>query len=243
MTRARIAGLALFLVAALTTSGCRERHDAARNAAPQGGDTLRSPAESAAAAFNATRQPGALATVPAAPVELWTGPGKRPFEVATRTSEREAGHARSFGSITLQTALRPRLLGQYPCTSCHLGRKVIMAKQRITDAHQNVQPVHPKQTGALCSTCHAAENVELLALESGERATLDDSYRLCAQCHFAQVDAWAAGAHGKRLDGWQGRRVVMGCADCHDPHQPALQPRVPFRAPQIERTRGHDNER
>ena len=240
MSRTRVAVAALVLVAASTTSGCRARHDAARNVPPTGGDTLRSPAELAAAALNATRQPGALATVPAAPVELWTGPGKRPFEVATRTSEREAGHARSFGSITLQTALRTRLLGQYPCTSCHLGRKVDMAEKRIADAHQNVQPVHPKQTGALCSTCHAADNVELLTLESGERATLDESYRLCAQCHFTQADAWAHGAHGKRLDGWQGRRVVMGCADCHDPHQPALQPRIPFRAPHLERPRGHD---
>jgi uncharacterized protein YlaI len=240
MSRTRLAVAALLGVAALTTSGCRERHDAARNVSPPGGDTLRSPAELAAAVLNATRQPGALATVSAAPVDLWTGPGKQPFEVATRTSEREAGHARSFGSITLQTALRTRPLGQYPCTSCHLGRKVVMAEKRIADAHQNVQPVHPKQTGALCSTCHAADNVELLTLESGERATLDESYRLCAQCHFAQADAWAHGAHGKRLDGWQGRRVVMGCADCHDPHQPALQPRIPFRAPQLERPRGHD---
>jgi hypothetical protein len=239
MSRTRVAVAALFLVAALTTSGCRERHDAARGAPPPGADTLRSPAEFAAAALNATRQPGALATVPAAPVEPWTGPGNRPFEVATRTSEEEAGHARRFGSITLQTALRARSLGQYPCTSCHLGRKVVMAEKRIADAHQNIQPVHPKQTGALCSTCHAADNVELLALENGERVTLDESYRLCAECHFAQVDAWADGAHGKRLDGWQGRRVVMVCPDCHDPHQPALQPRIPFRAPQLERPRGH----
>jgi len=240
MSRTQVAVAALFLVAALTTSGCRERHDAGRDAPLPGADTLRSPAEFAASALNAARQPGALATVPAVPVEPWTGPGNRPFEVATRSSEREGGHARSFGSITLPTALRTRLLGQYPCTSCHLGRKVVMAKQRIADAHQNVQPVHPKQTGSLCSTCHAADDVEQLALESGERATLDESYRLCAQCHFTQADAWAHGAHGKRLDGWQGRRVVMGCADCHDPHQPALQPRIPFRAPQLERPRGHD---
>ena len=110
MSRPRVAVAALFLAAALTTSGCRARHDTARGASPPGADTLRPPAEFA------TRQPGALATVPAAPVELWTGPGNRPFEVATRTSEEEAGHARRFGSITLQTALRARSLGQYPCT-------------------------------------------------------------------------------------------------------------------------------
>jgi hypothetical protein len=110
-----------------------------------------------------------------------------------------------------------------------------MADERIPDAHQNVQPTHPKQTGARCSTCHAADDVEQLTLLNGERATLDESYRLCAQCHVAQVDAWAHGAHGKRLDGWRGTRVVMGCADCHDPHQPALVPRLPFRPPRIER--------
>jgi hypothetical protein len=239
MSRTQFGLAVLCFMAAVTTSSCRARDDTSRGAARPGADTLGEAAE-VAAALNMTRQPGALATVPAEPGEVWTGPGNRAFEVATRTSEREAGHARRFGSITLQTALRARPLGQYPCTSCHLGRKVVMAEKRITDAHQNIQPVHPEQTGALCSTCHAADDVELLTLESGERAVLDDSYRLCAQCHFAQADAWGAGTHGKRLDGWQGRRVLMGCADCHDPHKPDLEPRIPFRAPQIERTRGHD---
>jgi hypothetical protein len=232
MSRGGGGAVALLLAVSLTTAGCKDRHAAPGIARP-GVGVRHLPADSAVA--GGIRQPGALATVRAAPVELWTGPGARPFEVATRTSEEEAGHARRFGSITVPTALRVRPLGQYPCTSCHLGRKVLMVERRTADAHQNVQPVHPKQTGALCSTCHASDNVELLALEKGERVTLDESYRLCAQCHFAQVDAWADGAHGKRLDGWQGRRVVMACPDCHDPHRPAVQPRIPFRAPQIER--------
>lgn len=116
---------------------------------------------------------------------------------------------------------------------------MILADDRIADVHQNIKPVHPAQTGAACSTCHAPDNVELLALKSGERATLDHTYRLCAQCHFEQAKAWAGGAHGKRLDGWQGRRVVLGCADCHDPHTPAIGSRIPFRAPRLERTRSH----
>jgi hypothetical protein len=243
MNRLRFGAIALLSGAAgLTTSGCRARPIATeRSAPPPGGDTLRSPAESVLAARNARREPGALATVAAVPVDGWTGPGGRPFEVASRTSEEEPGHARRFGSITRQTALRRRPLGQYPCTSCHLGRRVVMAeKRRPADVHHDIQPVHPKQTGARCSTCHAADNVEQLALESGERATLDESYRLCAQCHFGQVKAWANGAHGKRLDGWQGRRVVMACPDCHDPHKPALEPQIPFRAPHIQRTRDHD---
>jgi hypothetical protein len=222
----------------MTAGGCSDTDHAARNYPRVGADTVRADSGPAAAAPTVNLEPGALKTVPSTPVQRWTGPGDQPFAVALRTSEREAGHARRFGSVTLQTALRARSLDQYPCTSCHLGRKVVMAAKRIADAHQDIRPLHPEQTGTLCSTCHAADDVEQLALESGERATLDETYRLCAQCHFTQADAWAHGAHGKRLDGWQGRRVVMGCADCHDPHQPALQSRIPFRAPQLERPRG-----
>lgn len=210
--------------------GNREARDAASAA----------PIDPAQAARNATLQPGALTTVPVAPVTGWTGPGGLPFEVALRTSDPGSALSRKFGTITLRTSLRTRApdLGQYPCTSCHLGRRTVMADQRVKDAHQNIRISHPKLAGGTCSTCHAPDNVELLALKSGERATLDHAYRLCAQCHFAQANAWAGGGHGKRLDGWQGQRVVMGCADCHDPHKPALEPRIPFRAPRIERIRG-----
>lgn len=234
------AGAALMCIAlAGLTAGCFERHKAAWDESATA-DTLRPDTGQAAAPRVPTLEPGALATVHAAPADPWKGPGDRPFEVAGRSTEREAGQSRRFGSITLPTALRTRTLGQYPCTSCHLGRKVVMADQRVAHAHQDIQPVHPAQTGAVCSTCHAADNVELLPLKEGDRATLDQSYRLCAQCHFQQVQAWAGGGHGKRLDGWEGRRVVLGCGDCHDPHKPAIEPRVPFRAPHIERSGGHD---
>jgi hypothetical protein len=191
---------------------------------------------------NDSLEPGTLGSVRAVPVEGWTGPGGRPFEVALRTRDRESGHARRFGTITLRTTLRgttPDLV-QYPCTSCHLGRTVAMKDTRIGDAHQNIQPLHPALLGSVCSTCHSPDAVDMLALRSGDRVELDRGYRLCAQCHFAQADAWASGAHGKRMDGWQGRRVVMGCSDCHDPHRPAPLPRIPFRAPTILRSGGHD---
>ena len=185
-------------------------------------------------------EPGALATLATAPVTDWKGPGGKPFEVTVRTADPVTALSRKFGTITMRTSLRPRSadLGQFPCTSCHLGRAIILADERRKDAHRNIESAHPVQTGALCSTCHAPDNVELLALKSGERATLDHTYKLCAQCHFTQAEAWAGGAHGKRLDGWQGRRVLTGCADCHDPHKPSIERRIPFRAPQIERTRG-----
>jgi hypothetical protein len=229
----------LWITAAWLVGGCREGHQVRWDQLPPG--TVVRTVDSATAARNAVLEPGALSAVQAVPVERWKGPGGRPFEVALRSAAPEAGHSRMFGTITLPIALRSRAAGisQYPCTSCHQGKKVVMANQRISDAHNNIKPVHPDQTGAVCSTCHSADDVALLTLRSGERAPLDESYRLCAQCHFKQAEAWAGGAHGKRLDGWQGRRVVMACADCHDPHKPAIQPRIPFRAPQLEKTRGY----
>jgi hypothetical protein len=189
----------------------------------------------------ASLQPGMLPSVAASPVQDLKGAAGS-FEVTTRTETPASAHARRFGTITRPTSLRDRApnVGQYPCTSCHQGRQLVMRDERIADAHRNIKPEHPRLTGATCSTCHAADNVERLALRSGEYATLDHTYRVCAQCHFAQAESWAAGAHGKRLDGWQGRRVVMGCADCHDPHNPTIEQRIPFRAPRLARSRSGD---
>jgi formate-dependent nitrite reductase cytochrome c552 subunit len=224
-------------ITASLVSGCRESRKALPELPPPG--TVAAVVDSATAARNATLEPGMLGTVQAIPVKGWTGPGGEPFWVARRSAAPEAGHARQFGSITLTIALRTRAasINQYPCSSCHQGRKVVMENKRIHDAHQNIQPVHPEQTGAVCSTCHSPDDVASLTLKSGERAPLDESYRLCGQCHFQQALAWAGGGHGKRLDGWEGRRVVMACPDCHDPHSPSVQQRIPFRAPQLERTR------
>jgi hypothetical protein len=167
-----------------------------------------------------------------------TGPGGRPFEVALRSVENRFSHSRRIGNRTFELGLRVRRpeLSQYPCSSCHLHEGVVLSEERAEDVHRDIQPVHPEETGATCGTCHADFDVEQLLLRSGETTSFDHAYRLCAQCHFQQVDAWAGGAHGKRLDGWQGPRVVMGCADCHDPHQPALEKRIPFPGPTLPRS-------
>lgn len=248
-----VRGVLLILVgAAWLTGACRRGTDSPDRAAlgaPHGDpvpDIERARSDSGVRTLEATRtatlQPGALQTVYAAPVSNWQGPGGLPFEVALRTVDPASALARRFGTVTMRTSLRVRApdLGQYPCTSCHLGRRTVLADTRAAGAHQNIRTGHPVQTGGACSTCHSAANVEQLALKSGENISLDHTYRLCAQCHFAQAEAWAGGAHGKRLDGWQGRRVLMGCADCHDPHAPALEKRIPFRAPQLTRIRGRN---
>jgi hypothetical protein len=181
--------------------------------------------------------PATLRTVASALVEGRTGPGERPFEVAVRGPD-AAPAARRIGTKTFPLALRTDGPSptQYPCTGCHVG-ETTLSRDRVGDAHANIRPVHPHGADAGCTTCHAP-NVEELRLIGGERVPLARAYRLCAQCHAPQAEAWAGGAHGKRLDGWRGRRVVMGCADCHDPHAPPLESRIPFRPPVLSRPAG-----
>lgn len=162
----------------------------------------------------------------------WTGPGGKAFHVALRSDPDGTYRYRAFGREVFYLGLR---LGEpemthAPCASCHAGQGAVegRAEGGGTAVHQNIQPVHPRQTGARCLTCHAADDVGRLRLEAGGTVSTDHAYQLCAQCHFRQVESWANGAHGKRLVGWRGRRVVMTCADCHDPHRPAAEKRMPM---------------
>lgn len=197
------------------------------------------PGQRAAASFETEDTlPSALKPVAIEPVQGdWTGPGDRDFYVALRSRHEGTYRYRQFGQQVFYLGLR---LGEperthTPCSACHEGQGMVegRAEGEGEEVHQNIQPVHPRQTGAQCLTCHAAEDVGRLRLEAGGTASIDHAYRLCAQCHFRQVESWASGAHGKRLVGWRGRRVVMTCADCHDPHRPATQRRMPMAGPTL----------
>lgn len=174
-----------------------------------------------------------LVTVPSEPVVGRSGPGGESFEVALRTAGETSYLQRRVGRRTFDLAFRTTgvALSEYPCSSCHQGR--VVTGQREPDVHQNIRPEHPAATGTACATCHAESGVDRLQLADGTTVTLDHAYQLCAQCHFSQADAWAGGSHGKRLSGWNGPRVVMGCADCHDPHRPTVTKRIPFEGPRL----------
>ncbi len=178
-------------------------------------------------------EPEQLRTLAADTVQGWTGPGGQPFEVPLRTLRRSDYLHQQIGQRTFALPARVTnlTLTQYPCTSCHEGT-VAMA-ERVEDAHENIQPEHPARTGATCATCHVADSVEYLRLQDGETVGMDHAYQLCSQCHYRETESWAAGVHGKRLEGWHGRRVLMNCTDCHDPHQPAVAPRIPYPAPTL----------
>lgn len=196
------------------------------------------PGEGAPASFETEDTlPSALKSVRVEQVQGRTGPGDQPFYVALRSRDGADHLSRQIGRRTFRLGMRMSSpdLTQYPCTSCHEGEEVIDGRTARDEegVHNNIRPVHPAEAGAQCLTCHAADDPGRLRLENGGTASLDHSYRLCAQCHFAQVEWWANGSHGKRLVGWRGRRVVTGCADCHDPHRPATEPRIPLGGVQL----------
>ncbi len=203
-------------------------------AGPNGADAL--PTEireqdAAASLGTGDTLPTDLAAVTIEPVQgEWRGPGERDFYVALRTGSEGSYRYRPFGRAVFDVTLRldESTMSQEPCTSCHQGQEPARGRADGEGVHQNIQPLHPAQTGAQCRTCHDDDDVSRLGLEGGGTVSLDHAYRVCAQCHFRQVESWAYGAHGKRLVGWSGRRVVMGCADCHDPHRPATETRPPM---------------
>lgn len=161
------------------------------------------------------QRPRQLAGMAVVSVDDVTGPGGRPFAAAARTPH----------------------IGQYPCGACH--------EQPVTDpgaaapvslrwTHLDVGLEHA--AALRCATCHRYDDLGTLRLIEGEPVDFDHSYRVCAQCHAPQARDWAGGAHGKRLGGWRGERVVQNCTGCHDPHAPAFPERMPLGFPRVPRT-------
>lgn len=187
--------------------------------------------------------PAALQGIPVEPVQGRTGPGGKTFYVPLRTAAGAEHVYRAIGTETFRLALRlrGRDLSQYPCASCHVSEGVVVGGQRDTSVvHYNIRPVHPTETGADCSTCHSQTDVSRLRLQPEGTTSMDHVYRLCARCHQREVASWANGAHGKRLVAWRGPRVVMTCTDCHNPHQPATEERLPYPGPEVPRRRSEN---
>jgi hypothetical protein len=87
-----------------------------------------------------------------------------------------------------------------------------MANQRIKDAHNNIKPVHPDQTGGVCSTCHSTDDVELLTSRAAS-ARPGRELPVCARnVTSSRRRRGLAAGNGKRLDGWEGRTGGHGPA-------------------------------
>jgi hypothetical protein len=129
-------------------------------------------------------------------------------------------------------ARRPKLQ-KAPCVGCHTLPLASMkwdGRDGKTRAHWPISLKHASGEVMTCLTCHSPADLDVLRTLTERTVSFDHSYRVCAQCHSKQAADWAGGAHGKRVGGWAPPRIVYGCAECHNPHQPALESRWPARA-------------
>ncbi|SFS51596.1 Cytochrome c7 [Zhouia amylolytica] len=120
----------------------------------------------------------------------------------------------------------------YACTECHskpLNQMQGADSEEYQKAHWDVKMIHARELTMNCITCHDGNNMNELKSLTGARIDFNKSYQLCSQCHSNQFQDWKGGAHGKRIGGWAPPRVSMTCVNCHNPHQPAIQPKWPAR--------------
>jgi len=127
------------------------------------------------------------------------------------------------------TLTRTPVIEKYPCSTCHT---VPLARMRAPAgaprrAHWSVTLRHAPAAVMSCATCHAPETPDSLRALGGAPVGFDHSYQVCAQCHSRQAGDWASGAHGKRAGGWAPPRVILPCAQCHNPHEPRWDTRWP----------------
>lgn len=136
----------------------------------------------------------------------------------------------SAGRPAFETVARiPRMEGM-PCSQCHNDPLPVVIANWPKDqalSHWQVKMQHAPDTVMSCQTCHGTGNMDDLVMLSGKPASFNEPFNVCEQCHATQAKDWAGGAHGKRLDGWAGKRVVENCTGCHNPHSPAFEARWP----------------
>jgi hypothetical protein len=121
----------------------------------------------------------------------------------------------------------------YPCSDCHEydpEDPPNLEPRKLEDAHESIELVHGK--GRLwCMDCHLASDRDKLRGRQGAPVATREVYRMCGRCHGAIERDFVFGVHGRRLERWEGQRVLLSCLSCHGPHDPAIPPRRPASPP------------
>lgn len=115
------------------------------------------------------------------------------------------------------------------CATCHnkpTGRSLPI-ESADRRAHWDIILEHADPSQMMCKTCHGQIVSKVPTMMSGDIVGFDHTYRLCGQCHFRELKDWSKGAHGKRLLGWSGPRIIRSCTGCHNPHSPRWAKRWP----------------
>jgi hypothetical protein len=138
--------------------------------------------------------------------------------------------------------------GLYPCQACHrrdirgvnselekgksfLGKYIRVPDPRpriLVRMHTDITLQHADWMW--CLNCHSTYKRNYLHLMTGEDISFEESYRLCGQCHGTIYRDWKIGLHGRRVGQWNGKKLYLLCAHCHDPHKPRFR-KLPGKKP------------
>jgi hypothetical protein len=141
-------------------------------------------------------------------------------------------HAKIPGVAPFFTESRTGALLSFPCGHCHsvpLSQLSSWGDQQVQKAHWDIHLKHAGAPVMDCFTCHNRHNLDELISLAGHSISFDRVFEMCGQCHTQAYRDWQGGAHGKSLLGWRQPRVAKTCVSCHNPHQPAIEPRWPSR--------------
>lgn len=131
------------------------------------------------------------------------------------------------------TVAAPKKRSKLPrCVRCHDAMEPDSTIRRLPDA-PHIDGISHGNGRVWCLVCHDQQERSYLRTLVGEKLTSQQAYLQCGACHATQQKDWYFGAHGKRLDNWDGVRVIQNCTRCHDPHEPTLQPRQPNPPPKV----------
>jgi len=146
-----------------------------------------------------------------------TVPGSPPFE----------------GAPAFRVITRRKDADMHPCGDCHDDAESDLTPRELQEPHDNFKLEHGLHGKGefWCFTCHRLKGTGGLKTLEKEKLAFDESYIVCAQCHGKQTRDWAFGAHGKRVKGWQGDRLLLNCTVCHFQHKPAIAAREPALGP------------
>lgn len=183
-------------------------------------------------------------------------------ELARLMAERKGVRAATARGQTVKdappftVASRTERMRQFPCTKCHDNKFVDTRVRELQEEHTKLDFDHGGGRFWCYDACHKGTDIDSLASIRGRPISYDESYRLCAQCHFQRLD-WFFGGHGKRqgawekqdkipptaeelrvedreqIGRWQGERVLLSCTECHDAHSPSFKPVEPSPPPRV----------
>jgi len=137
------------------------------------------------------------------------------------------------GAPDFEVVSRKKKLRLYPCTLCHRFLPTKSTPRKLVTALPHPNSIQHGKGRMWCLDCHHEGDKNLLRTIQGEKIDFDQEHLLCGQCHHNRHKDWYFGAHGKRLDNWRGKRKIVLCTHCHNPHNVVLRSRKPQEKPPV----------